>query len=230
MTTMSALSQMQLARPPVAVAFLAAPPAGLDRIDRSAAAGCAYWKHASEGHAFYTTSQDHQNCPVGAFTHGVTLPPAKAEELQSLMGMMIQLQYLRSDEVAGIPHREEPLEIAAYAPLDRATFTPDVVIFRGNVRQIMLLSEAARAAGAFESGTAMGRPACAMLPQAIGSTAAVASVGCVGNRVYTDLGDDELYLTVPAKALDETLGKLETILTANAELEKFHRQRAVALA
>jgi len=87
-----------------------------------------------------------------------------------------------------------------------------------------------RTAGAFEAGTAMGRPACAMLPQALNSTAAVASVGCIGNRVYTDLGDDELYLAVPARALDGTLGRLETILVANAELEKFHRQRATALA
>jgi uncharacterized protein (DUF169 family) len=221
---------MQLARQPVAMAFLAAPPAGLERIDRPAAAGCGYWKHASDGHAFYTTPEDHQNCTVGAFTHGVTLPPAKTEELQSLMGTMIELQYLRRDEVAGIPHRQEPLQVAAYAPLETATFTPDVVIFRGNARQIMLLSEAARAARAFETGTAMGRPACAMLPQALGSTAAVASIGCIGNRVYTGLGDDELYLAVPASALDETLGQLDTILSANAELEKFHRQRAAALA
>jgi uncharacterized protein (DUF169 family) len=229
MNPTSALGRMQLARPPVAVGFLDAPPADLQRIDRPAAAGCGYWKHASEGHAFYTTADDHQNCTVGAFTHGVALPPAKAEELQSLMGTMIGLQYLRSDEVAGIPHRDQPFQVAAYAPLEHATFAPDVVIFRGNARQIMLLSEAARSAGAFESGTAMGRPACAMLPQALGSTAAVASVGCIGNRVYTDLGDDELYLAVPAAALDATLGQLETILNANVELEKFHRQRAAEL-
>ena len=86
-----------------------------------------------------------------------------------------------------------------------ATFAPDVVIFRGNARQIMLLSEAARAAGAFEPGTAMGRPACAMLPQALGTAGGVASVGCIGNRVYTELGDDELYLAVPAKALGRVL-------------------------
>ena len=120
---------------------------------------------ASEGRSFYTTADDHQNCPIGALTHGVTLSPAKTEELQSLVGTMIQLQYLRSDEVAGIPHRDRPMEVAAYAPFDRATFVPDVVIFRGNARQIMLLSEAARAAGAFEGGAAMGRPACAMLPR-----------------------------------------------------------------
>src|SRR5688572_20816751 len=135
MMTTSALSRMQLARQPVAVAFLATPPAGMERIDRPAAAGCGYWKHASDGHAFYTTPEDHQNCPVGAFTHGVTLPPARAEELQSLIGTMIELHYLRSDETAGIPHRQEPLQIAAYAPLESATFTPDMVIFRGNTRQ-----------------------------------------------------------------------------------------------
>jgi len=33
--------------------------------------------------------EDHQNCPVGAFTHGVTLAPAKAQELQSLVGLMV---------------------------------------------------------------------------------------------------------------------------------------------
>ncbi|MEO8258935.1 MAG: DUF169 domain-containing protein [Acidobacteriota bacterium] len=230
MTTTSALTRMQLARQPVAVAFLPVPPAGMERIDRPAAAGCGYWKYASDGHSFYTTAEDHQNCTVGAFTHGVTLPPAKAEELRSLMGTMMELQYLRSDEVAGIPHRQEPLQVAAYAPLDAATFAPDVVIFRGNARQIMLLSEAARAARAFDTGTAMGRPACAMVPQAAGSTAAVASIGCIGNRVYTELGDDELYLAVPGNALDDTLGQLDTILTANAELEKFHKQRAAALA
>jgi uncharacterized protein (DUF169 family) len=225
----NALASLQLSRSPVAVGFLPAPPDGLSRIDRPAPAGCGYWKLASEGHSFYTTADDHQNCPIGALTHGVTLTPAKAEELQSLVGTMIQLQYLRSEEVPGIPHREMPMQVAAYAPIGHATFAPDVVIFRGNASQIMLLSEAARAAGAFESGTAMGRPACAMLPEAINSSAGVASVGCIGNRVYTDLDDNELYLAVPAAALGSMLDKLDTIITANRELEKFHRERKAAL-
>jgi uncharacterized protein (DUF169 family) len=226
---MQSLTKLDLARPPVAVAFLASPPDGMSRIDRPAPAGCGYWQLASEGQSFYTTADDHQNCPIGAFTHGVTLSPAKAEELQSLVGTMIQLQYLRSDEVAGIPHRDQPMEVAAYAPFDRATFVPDVVIFRGNARQIMLLSEAARAAGVFEGGAAMGRPACAMLPHALAAATSVASVGCIGNRVYTELADDELYLAVPAKALVPMLEKLETIITANLELETFHRQRKASL-
>jgi uncharacterized protein (DUF169 family) len=94
----------------------------------------------------------------------------------------------------------------------------------------MLLSEAARAAGAFDTGTAMGRPACAMLPQAVGAASTIASVACIGNRVYTGLGDDELYMAVPRDALGSILEKLGTIITANRELESFHRQRAAALA
>jgi uncharacterized protein (DUF169 family) len=74
----SALEGLNFARPPVAVAFASSAPEGLPRIDRSAAAGCAYWKHASDGHAFYTTADDHSNCPVGAYTHGVDLAPALA--------------------------------------------------------------------------------------------------------------------------------------------------------
>ena len=224
------LATMNFASPPIAMAFLDAPPLGLPRVARPQAAGCGYWKQASEGAAFYTTPDAHQNCPVGAFTHGVALAPAKAEELQSLVGTMIQLQYLRSDEVATIPHREQTMQFAAYAPIDRAPFDPDVVIFRGNARQIMLISEAARAAGTCETGAAMmGRPACAMIPCAVASAGSLASVGCIGNRVYTGLGDDELYLAVPGPAVKRTLESLGTILAANTALEAFHRQRAAAL-
>ena len=227
---LTSVARLNLDRPPVAVGFLASPPADLRRISRPMPAGCSYWKHASEGHAFYTTPEDHENCAVGAFTHGVALAPDKIRDLESLVGTMIQLQYLRSEEVAGIPHREAPMQTVAYAPLSQASFEPDVVVFRGNARQIMLISEAARAAGVFESAAAMGRPACAMIPQAVSSVSGVASVGCIGNRVYTELGDDELYFAVPGKALLRVLEQLEVMLNANAALEAFHRERAAALA
>lgn len=229
MRTLDQLSKIGLMSAPVAVAFLSTPPAGLSRIPNAAAAGCGYWKEAAEGRSFYTTAEDHSNCPVGAFTHGVTLSPEKGRELQALVGTMIELKYLKSEEVPQLPHRTEPMQIAAYAPLATAPFTPDVVIFRGNARQIMLLWEAAHAAGAFDTGVVMGRPACAMLPQAISAKSGVASVGCIGNRVYTGLGDDELYLTVPGSELNKVLDQLGTILSANTELEKFHRQRAAQL-
>jgi uncharacterized protein (DUF169 family) len=220
-----ALRSLNLQWEPVAIGFMPAPPALLPRVDHSLPAGCAYWKHASEGHSFYTTPEDHFNCPVGAFTHGVTLPATQKTELEGLIGTMIKLEYLQGDEVAGIPHRTEPLKIAAYAPLDHATFTPDVVIVRGNVRQLMLISEAARSAGVFNGADILGRPACAMIAHAADTGNAVASFACIGNRVYTNLADDELYVTIPGGVLSRVLERLEVIVSANAQLETYHRQR-----
>ena len=227
--SLDSLTPLKLDHNPVAIAFLDTPPDGLSRIDRAQPASCSYWKEASEGRAFYTTPEDHLNCAVGAYTHGVPLPDGKAHELQAMMGTMIELKYLDSKEIPGIPHRIAPLQFAAYAPLAKASFSPDVVVFRGNVKQIMLLTEAARAAGLFEAAEVMGRPACAMLPRASGSSSSVASVSCIGNRVYTSLGDDELYLSVPGTHVADMLDKLTTVVNANVELEKFHRDRASRL-
>jgi uncharacterized protein (DUF169 family) len=224
----SALAKIELTSQPVAVAFLATPPDGMDRIDRAEAAGCGYWRQASEGRAFYTIAEDHTGCPIGAYTHGVELSPEKGHELQGMLGTMIELKYIKSEEVPAIPHRTQPFQVAAYAPLAEASFPPDLVVFRGNVKQIMLLTEAAMAAGVFDSGTVMGRPACAMLPHAIGASSGVGSVGCIGNRVYTGLGDNEMYLTVPGQAVTGVLSALDATLHANIELEQFHRQRAAA--
>jgi len=223
--SLQSLDELRLQWKPVAIAFMATAPSGLPRVSSALPAGCAYWKHASEGHAFFTTPEDHYNCAVGAFTHGASLPDAQKQELEGLIGTMIKLEYLKGDEVASIPHRRAPLQVTAYAPLADATFAPDVVVIRGNPRQLMLVSEAARSAGAFDGADIMGRPACAMIPYAIDSERAVASFGCIGNRVYTGLGDEELYVAVPGKRLAATLERLDTILNANAQLETFHQQR-----
>jgi uncharacterized protein (DUF169 family) len=225
MVDIGALEGLNLNSRPVAIAFLDAPPAGMTRIGDAQPAGCAFWKHAAAGHSFYTLPEDHYNCPVGAFTHHVDLPPAQQSDLEGLVGTMIQLQYIGAEEVPSLPRRRQALNVAVYAPLDAAPFDPDVVIVRGNARQLMLVAEAARAAGTFGHADIMGRPACAMVPQAMNSGSVVASFGCIGNRVYTGLGDDELYVSIPGSGLARTLEKLTVILNANSELEAFHRGR-----
>ncbi len=209
--------------PPIAVTFRANAPAGVPRVAAAAASSCTYWKRAAEGQTFYTESQDHYQCPIGGYTHGVELPPAQMQELQGVVGTMIKLGYLRAEEVPAIPRREERFGVAVYAPLDKAVGEPDVVIVRGNARQIMLLEEAAQAAGAGSSSALMGRPTCAALPVAMKSQRGVASLGCIGNRVYTDLSDDELYYALPGKHVAAVVDKLATIVSANRELEKYHR-------
>jgi len=213
----------------VAVAFRAAAPAGVGRVEQAGPAGCAYWRWAAEGRIFYTEAADHYNCPVGAYTHGVALPAERARELEGVVGTMVGLQYIRMEEVQTLPRLTEPFGVAVYAPLADAPVAPDVVLVRGTPRQIMLVAEAARAAGIGHDGPALGRPACSMIPEAMRAARGNASLGCIGNRVYTGLGDDELYFTVPGARLDDVVLKLETIVHANRELERYHEGRRQAI-
>jgi uncharacterized protein (DUF169 family) len=214
---------------PVAVAFRAAAPAGVGRVAQAGPAGCAYWRSAAEGRVFYTEAADHYNCPVGSYTHGVTLPADRARELEGVVGTMVGLQYIRMEEVHTLPRLTEPFGVAVYAPLADAPVDPDVVLVRGNARQIMLVAEAARAAGIGHDGPALGRPACSMIPEAMRAARGNTSLGCIGNRVYTALADDELYFTIPGARLADVVLELETIVHANRELEQYHEGRRQTL-
>ena len=121
---------LDLSLPPIAIAFLPAPPPGLPRVSKPGAASCAYWRRAADGDAFYTEAADHLSCAVGAHTHGVPTTAAQKAELMQLIHTMVGLEYLSMDEVPKIPHRDEkdPFGVVAYAPLDQATFAPDIVL------------------------------------------------------------------------------------------------------
>jgi uncharacterized protein (DUF169 family) len=156
----------------------------------------------------------------------VDLPPQIATELNGLVQSMVVMQYLTMAEIPMIPRRQETFHIAIYAPLTQATFTPDVVLVRGTVKQLMLLAEAAQSAGVAGGGATMGRPTCAVLPESLQSGHTATSFGCIGNRVYTGLGDDEGYYAIPGAKVADVVRKLAIITEANRQLEGFHRARA----
>ena len=223
-------SLLQLTSPPVAIAFIDEAPAGVPHVASLEPAGCGYWRRAAEGEVFFTTADDHKSCPVGAHTHNVPLTPTEQEGLMALVGTMVELSYLKMEEVPQIPTRKTPMQLAVYAPLARTPVDPDVVLVRGNARQLMLLSEAAQAAGIAGGHPAMGRPTCAVLPEAINSERTAASFGCIGNRVYTGAGENDGYFAIPGAQLRAVEDSLAVIVRANQELEKFHRARAGAQA
>ncbi len=210
----------------VAVTFAPEAPHGVPHVSQTAAAGCAYWKAAADGATFYTTASDHYNCAIGAMTHGIPLPPEREDELTSVVGTLLDLDYLRKEELPDIPHLEQQFGVAVYAPLAATPCEPDVVIIRGNAKQIMLAWEAALAAGLPPGGATMGRPACSMIPATIQNGSVWTSLGCIGNRVYTGLQDDELYLTIPGNRVDAFVAKLEVVANANQVLTGYHRDHA----
>ena len=213
----------------VAVTFHDTRPERVSRVEKVEASGCSYWRRAAEGQTFYTEAADHYNCPIGCYTHNVELPPAQVEELENTLGLMVELGYLAMEEVPGIPTRESQFRSAVYAPLSAAIGTPDVVIISGTPRQMMLLMEAATAAGIGTENGIMGRPTCAAIPAVIQGGRSVSSLGCIGNRVYTALSDDDFYFAFPGEHIDALVEKLETIVNANQALATYHQQRQAEL-
>ena len=221
---------LRLDSPPVAITFTDDIPPGVPHVSEIEPAGCGYWRRAASGEVFYTVADDHKRCPVGAHTHHVELSADEQRELMGLVETMVGLSYVKLEEIPLIPRRTSPLHIAVYAPLSRAPLAPDVVLVRGNARQLMLLAEAAQSAGIGGTGATMGRPTCAVLPQAMNSERTAASFGCVGNRVYTGAGETDAYFAIPGSHLGAMEASLSKIVRANDELERFHRARAATAA
>lgn len=214
---------------PVAVKFLDAEPKGIEKFTGTEPSGCSFWKLAAAGKVFYTVPQDHYNCPVGSYTDGISLPEARAKELDQTLGLMAQIGYVKMEEVPDIPRLDQEPRAIVYAPLADTPTEPDVVIFSGSARQIMLLQEAAMRAGCAAALLILGRPTCMALPAAM-THGSVVSSGCIGNRVYTGLAEGEMYVVVPAKDLARVTTELETVANANAQLAQYHQHRKAFLA
>jgi uncharacterized protein (DUF169 family) len=220
---------LSLPRRPVAVAFRDTPPAGVPAFAGTEPSGCSFWRVAASGRAFYTVPGDHHNCPIGSHTHAIPLPAARASELEQTLGLMTRLGYVRMEEVPGIPVLASTPAAVVYAPLGETPVDPDVVLVAGRPGRLMLLLEAAARAGVSTRPGLLGRPTCMALPAALAG-GAVASAGCIGNRVYTDLGDDELYVALPGRDVDRVAAELTTIVAANDTLAAYHQDRRRTLA
>ena len=216
---------LALSHRPVAVSFRDAPPAGVAKFTASAPSGCSFWPLAMRGRIFYTVPSDHYNCAVGSHTHNIPLPPERAQELPQTLTFMTGLGYLKMEEVPGIAQLPRTPSAVVYAPLGETPVDPDVVLFVGKPGRVMLLQEAALRAGVDGRRPLLARPTCMALPAALDG-GVVATSGCVGNRVYTGLSDDELYVAVAGRDLPRVADEVATIVRANAALSDYHQQRS----
>jgi uncharacterized protein (DUF169 family) len=218
---------LQLTRRPVAIAFRDAPVDGVARIEGRHPSGCSFWSIAAAGRAFYTVPEDHYNCPIGSYTHNIPLPPEREHELADTLGLMGQIGYVRMEEVPGIPRLARTPAVTIYAPLGDAPVAPDAVVIAGAPGRLMLLHEAATRAGV-TAAPLLGRPTCMAIPAAMASGAA-SSLGCIGNRVYTGIPEDEFYTVLRADQLDAVAGEMATLSAANATLAEYHRERRLSI-
>src|SRR5208337_3118204 len=211
-------------RRPVAVAYLDAEPAGIKKFEGTEPSGCSFWRLAAEGRTFYTVPENHFNCAVGAYTHNIALSPEREKETEQTLRLMFDLGYVKPEEVPQIPRLPKTPKAILYTPLGEATGVPDVVLFAVKPSGAMLLQEAANRAGVGSGAPALGRPTCMALPAAL-QHGAITSLGCIGNRVYTGLGEDELYVVLRGADLAKVATALKTICSANAALQDYAKGR-----
>ena len=220
--------RLAMGRRPVAISFLDAEPGGVPKFSGTEPAGCSFWRLAAAGRTFYTVPADHFNCAVGAYTHNVQLPPDRVQETEATLGLMFNLGYVRPEEMPGIPRLAKEPAAVVFAPLGDAPVAPSVVLFTCKASAAMLLNEAAIRAGASSALPLLGRPSCMALPAAL-AHGTVTSLGCIGNRVYTGLGADEIYVVVPGAKLESVSEQLGVIASANAALEELARGKQASL-
>jgi uncharacterized protein (DUF169 family) len=161
---------------------------------------------------------------VGAYTHNIPLSPDREKETEATLKMMFDLGYVKPEEVPQIPRLAKTPKAIVYSPLGDIPVDPDVVLFALKPSSAMLLQEAAGRAGVGTGAPALGRPTCMALPASM-AHGTITSLGCIGNRIYTGLGDDEIYVVLRAQDLPAVAEALQVVGGANAALRDYARGR-----
>ena len=219
------VASLELSLPPIAVALRDAVPDGVQEFDGSVPAGCVFWQEAAR-RTFATSAKHHALCSIGIHTMNLSNAPAsQPAELGAALEAMMGLDYVREEEIAAIPVARREAKHALYGPLADFPTDPDVVLLFADSRQGLVLSEAlARVDGGVPP--AMGRPACAAVPQALNHGVAAMSLGCCGARAYLDaLSDDVAMWALPGNRLDRYCEQIAGFARANRTLAMFHERR-----
>jgi uncharacterized protein (DUF169 family) len=146
-------------------------------------------------------------------------------ELQEALKAMGGLDYVRAEEVAAIPVVQREAKHVVYGPLADFPVDPEVVLLFADARQGLILSEAA---ARVDKGMppAMGRPACAVVPQVLNHGQAAMSLGCCGARAYLDaLSDSVSMWAFPGGKLEQYCEQIAVLARANQTLTAFHTRR-----
>ena len=127
------------------------------------------------------------------------------------IGMMQTEGYLAPGEEAKIPRNATPPKFVAYGPLGTLPMPPTDVLLFASPRSAMLAMEASTAPVPVN-----GRPMCAVVPTLHAGAPVAVSVGCVGSRIFTNMGDDTMMVGIRGDRLGEFAQRLRTIRSANA--------------
>ena len=217
-------ASLYLTQPPVAIAFADSVPEGVKAISGAVPAGCRFWQEAAS-QVFATVPKDHELCSIGVYTHNLGISNGVGTDLNDALKVFGDLGYVRPDDMPFIPVLGREAKVVVYGPLASIPIAPDVVLLFVRADQTLILSEASQQ---LENGLppAMGRPACAVVPQAFNTGRTALSLGCCGARAYLDvLTPDVALYAIPGSKLEAFTGRVSALAKANSVLTQFHQLR-----
>jgi len=169
------------------------------------------------GEIFYTTLEE-QQCKGGAAALGLT---QLSDKVRSGEFYCDSLHHFKTVEAAKKTVDQitflKPFSnaVVLYAPLEKATFEPDVVIFICHPKQAMLLTQGYEYTdgGRIEAGFSGKQSVCSdAVAHVILNGKPNLTIGCSGSRAYTKIADDELLYSIPGKDIEKTVIGLREIL------------------
>lgn len=211
------VDDLRLDLPPVALTYVSEAPEGIPEFSGERPSSCSFWR-LGERQLVYVPAAKHFHCALGAYTMGFQLTDEVAQSLNETIETMSGCGYLGADEPPGIPTiKSAPCGIV-YGPLGDFPLAPDLVLMWLKPSQAMLFDEAAGQVRWSNEGhmPVHGRPSCAALPIALAGGRPSLSLGCIGMRTYTEIGDERMLVVVPGSDLAGFVGRLTAAVAANA--------------
>lgn len=218
-----------LSAPPLAIRFPAEPPEDIPRFSGELAppapdgrtgkvsAGCVFWMKAAR-ETFVTLPEDHGNCSVGSYTHGLIAleEAAGRDDVRALLAS----EWVNDEAVSRIPALRERPGAIVYGPLAEAAELPDVIFLRVNGKQAMFLKDA------WPELRMEGKPQCHIVPIAKEQGEVALSVGCMLSRVRTGMGNTEMTAAIPGARIDGLLTALRRTRQADHQVATYAAEDA----
>jgi uncharacterized protein (DUF169 family) len=215
---------LSLSQSPIAISFTDTIPEGIGAPADRVPAGCRFWEDATSA-TFATSAEDHNLCAIGVYTHNLQPSPAQQTDLMDALKVFGDLGYVRPEDIPLIPVLGSQSKHVIYSPLADTPLPPDVVLLFTNADQTLILTEATQQVEN-QNAPAMGRPACAVVPQVMNTGRAALSLGCCGARAYLNILTDSVALfAIPGAKIEAYTERIVALSKANAVLSKFHAIR-----
>jgi len=210
---------LHLTGSPVAVKLVSSPdqiPEGIPEIEE-AVRHCRMVSLAREGKIFFAPDAKHQ-CGGGAWVLGLREigPSMDSGEHYLKLGKYSSLGASKRT-VYNVPALPLSTYATVYAPLEKATFIPDVVIIFANPFSMLKLAQSAL----FRLGGRLYPEFAGIQSICSDATAYVYqngepnfSLGCDGSRKFSGIADEEMVAGLPAERLEELAEAVLKVTTA----------------